>query len=183
MPSLGHLAVGVAAGRLHAGSDGPRLRAPAVFSALALFPDLDGRSLARHPSRGSVWLHRGATHSLLVAALAALAATALTGGLGRPRWRMLFTALAVAASHGLLDTLTRGAGGPMLFWPFSEARILSPVSLVPASPFLPRLLSPRGLDVLAREALLFAPLLAYGLWPRRARCPEAGGALRSGAER
>ena len=182
MPSLGHLAVGVAAGRLHAGSDGPRLRATAIVTALALFPDLDGVSVLLHLPRGSVWLHRGATHSLLAAALAALAATALANRMGRPRWRMLATAFAVAASHGLLDTLTRGAGGPMLLWPFSTARILSPVSLVPASPYLGRLFSPRWLDVLAREALLFAPLLAYGLWPRRARRAEPGGELRSGAE-
>ena len=169
MPSLGHLAVGLAAGRLHAGSDGPRLRATAVLAGLALFPDLDAFSRALGARPGSVWLHRGASHSRVAAAAAALLVSAVAGGVGRSRWRMLLTAAVVAASHGLLDTLTSGAGGPMLLWPFSTARILSPLAIVPASPFIGRLLSPRGLDVLRREAILFAPLLLYGLWPRRRR--------------
>jgi inner membrane protein len=167
MPSLGHLAVGLAAGRLHAGGDGPRLRATVAFSALALLPDLDGVSLFVRPAADSVWRHRGASHSLALAAAAALLVTVLMGGLGRSRGRMLATALLVAASHALLDALTRGARGPMLFWPFSAERILFPVSLLPASPMLPRLLTHRGLDVLLREALVFAPLVVYGLWPRR----------------
>lgn len=167
MPSIGHLAVGLAAGRLHAGMDGPRLRATIVLTGLAVLPDLDGLSLVFRLGPGSVWRHRGASHSLLVAAAAALLATAVVGGLGRTRWRMLATTLAVAASHGLLDAFTKGAGGPMLLWPFATGRVLFPVAFVPASPLLPRLLTPRGLDVMLREAILFAPLLVYGLWPRR----------------
>jgi inner membrane protein len=166
MPSIGHLAVGLAAGRLHAGDDGPRLRATLVLTGLAILPDLDGITLFLRPGPDSVLRHRGASHSLLVAAAAAVLVTALAGGLGRSRARMLVTALAVAASHGLLDSLTRGAGGPMLAWPLSTERVLAPVTLVPASPLLPRLFTQRGLDVMLREAILFAPLLLYGLWPR-----------------
>ncbi|HYD39418.1 MAG TPA: metal-dependent hydrolase [Anaeromyxobacter sp.] len=167
MPSIGHLAVGLAAGRLHAGRDGPRLRATALFTGLALLPDLDGLALVFQPGPGSVWRHRGATHSLAVAVAVALLVTAVVGGLGRSRWRMLATALAVAGSHALLDAFTRGAGGPMLFWPFSTEKILFPFAAIPASPLLPRLLTPRGIDVMLRELVLFAPLYAYGLWPRR----------------
>jgi len=167
MPSIGHLAVGLAAGRLHAGRDGPRLRATAVLTGLALLPDLDGLGLILRPEPGSVWRHRGASHSLVMAVVAALLVTAVVGGLGRSRWRMLATALAVAGSHALLDAFTKGAGGPMLFWPFSTEKVLFPVAFVPASPLLPRLLTPRGLDVMLRELVVFAPLWSYGLWPRR----------------
>ncbi|MGC3997110.1 MAG: metal-dependent hydrolase [Anaeromyxobacter sp.] len=177
MPSLGHVAVGLAAGRFHTAGGGPRLRATAVFTALAVWPDLDFKARALGAAAGSPWLHRGASHSLLAAAAAALVATALAGGMGQPRVRTFLTALAAAASHGLLDALTRGAAGPMLLWPFTDARFLAPLALVPASPFLPRLLSARGLSVLLREALVFLPLLAYGLWPRRRpalSAPDAG---------
>ncbi len=174
MPSIGHLAVGLAAGRLHAGRDGPRLRATAVFTGLAFLPDLDGLALVFDPGPGSVWRHRGASHSLVLAVAAALLVTALAGGLGRSRWRTLATALAVAASHALLDALTHGAGGPMLLWPFTTEKLLLPVAFIPASPLLPRLLTPRGIDVMLRELILFAPLFVYGLWPRRVGCGERG---------
>ncbi len=166
MPTIGHLAVGLAAGRIHAGSDGPRLRTTIVFTGLALLPDLDVLSLLLRPAADSAWRHRGASHSLLFAAAVALLVTAVVGGLGRSRPRMLVTAFVVAASHGLLDALTHGAAGPMLLWPFSTERLFAPVRLVPAAPLLPRLFTHRGLDVMLRELLLFAPLLLYGLWPR-----------------
>lgn len=169
MPSIGHLAVGLAAGRLHAGREGPRWRATLVFTGLAFLPDVDGLALVFRPEPGSVWRHRGASHSVLLAAAAALAVTALVGGLGRSRWRTFATALAVTAGHGLLDALTRGAGGPMLLWPFSAEKILFPFAFIPASPLLPRLLTQRGVEVMLRELVLFAPLFVYGVWPGRGR--------------
>ena len=140
-----------------------------MFTGLALLPDLDGLALVFRPEPGSVWRHRGASHSLLLAAGAALVATALVGGLGRSRWRTFATALAVTAGHGLLDALTRGAGGPMLLWPFSTEKILFPFAFIPASPLLPRLFTPRGVEVMLRELILFGPLFLYGLWPSRGR--------------
>jgi len=177
MPSIGHLAVGLAAGRLHAGRDGPRLRSTLVFTGLAFLPDVDGLSLLFRPEPGSVWRHRGASHSLLLAVAAAALVAALVGGLGRSRLRMLATAVAVTAGHGLLDAMTRGAGGPMLLWPLSTEKILFPFAFIPASPLLPRILTPRGIDVMLRELVLFAPFFAYALWPRRwsLRGATAGG--------
>jgi inner membrane protein len=174
MPSLGHLAVGIAAGRLHAGEEGPRLAATAAFVGLAAFPDLDVLAGRLGAGPGSDWLHRGASHSLAVAAVAALLVTLAADGLGRSRWRMLLTAALVAASHGLLDAFTRGGSGIMLLWPASAARFLAQWTPIPASPFLPRFLSARGLEVLLFEALVFAPFLVYGLWPRRRLVLEPG---------
>lgn len=167
MPSLGHVAVGLAAGRLHAGRDGPRLRATLAFTALATFPDLDLFGRALGAPAGSAWLHRGALHSLAVALVAGLVAALLLGGLGRSRARFAVTAALVAASHGLLDTLTSGGRGAMLLWPASAERLLAPVAVVAAAPMGLRLATLRGLEVLWREAVLFSVLLAYAAWPRR----------------
>lgn len=176
MPSLGHVAVGLAAGRLHAGPDGPRLRATVAFTALATFPDLDvlARGLGAPP--GSVWLHRGALHSLPVALAAALLAALALGGLGRSRARLALTAALVAASHGLLDTFTSGGRGAMLLWPVSTERFLAPVALVAAAPMGARLATVRGLEVMWREAVIFSALLVYAAWPRRLWPGRRGGA-------
>jgi inner membrane protein len=165
MPSLGHVAVGLAAGRLHAGDGRPRLAAAALYTALATFPDLDVLARALGAGRGSPWLHRGALHALPVAALAGVVAALAIGGLGRSRARTALLGAAVAASHGLLDTLTHGGGGVMLLWPFDLSRHLAPWALLPAAPLGLRFLSHRGIDVLATEAILFLPLLVYALWP------------------
>jgi inner membrane protein len=173
MPSLGHVAVGLAAGRLHAGSQGPRLAPALAFTALATFPDLDFVSRAYlGAERGSVWAHRGAAHSLAVAVAAGVLSALVLGGLGRSRLRAAVTGALVAASHGVLDTITRGGSGAMLLWPLSDARLLAPISLLPAAPMGLRVLSPAGLDVALRELLLFSPLLAYAAWPRRPRGPS-----------
>jgi inner membrane protein len=173
MASLGHLVVGMAGGRLQAG-DGPRLRPMLAFTALAMFPDLDGAARLLGAGAGSPWLHRGALHSLLLsAAAAALAALLLPGGRGRA-----FTfaaAFATAASHGLLDLFTHGGSGVMLPWPLSPERLLAGWRPLPAAPMGLRLLSPRGIWLMAREALLFAPLLIYALWPRRGTPSRARG--------
>lgn len=173
MPSLGHVAVGLAAGRLHAGPDGPRLAPTAAFTLLAVLPDLDVLARWLGAARGSPWLHRGALHSLALAVAAGALAALLLGGLGRSRLRMLVTAVAVAASHGLLDAFTRGGAGPMLLWPFSTERLLAPWANVPAAPMGLRFLGARGVEIALREALLFAPLILYASLPRRRAPPLA----------
>ncbi len=173
MPSFGHVAVGLAAGRFQA-QDGPRLRPALVLTGLAMFPDLDVVAAWTGAGWHSVWWHRGALHSLLAAAIAAVLGALLVGrGRGRGFPVALLLCLATAASHGLLDTLTHGGSGVMLLWPFSRVRFLSPWHPIPASPIGLRILSPRGLELLAGEAVLFAPLLAYALWPRRGGIPRA----------
>ena len=163
MPSIGHAIVGLGAARAYAtGRDVP-WRTTATFVALATLPDLDVilRRLDAHLTDAG--LHRGASHSLLASAAVALAVAAL-GGQGRSRLAMLLAAAATAASHPLLDLFTGGGAGVMLLWPWSEARLLAPVQLLPAAPIGPRLLSARGLAVGARELLLFSPLVAWLAW-------------------
>ena len=94
MASLGHVAVGLAAARRHA--DGlraarPSLLAYAAFSALALLPDIDVVGLRFHVAYAAEWGHRGAAHSLAIAARVGLAvACARAGARGcyaLPWWR------------------------------------------------------------------------------------------------
>lgn len=183
MPSLGHVAVGLAAGRLHSGPARPRLAPSLVFIALATFPDVDVLARQLGAVRGSAWLHRGALHSLLVATAVGIAVAAVTGGLGRSRWRMAATAVLVAASHGVLDAFTSGGRGVMFLWPASSERWLAPWPFVSAAPMGIRLVSARGLEVLLREAALFSPLLLYALWPARRPAALADAPARSGPRR
>lgn len=168
MPSVGHAILGLAAARAYAPSREVPWRTAATFLALALFPDLDVLLLRLHAHLGDAGLHRGASHALLVSAALGLAAAAL-GGQGRSRWAMLWAAVLTAASHPLADLFTGGGAGVMLAWPWSEARFLAPLRLLPAAPMGPRLLSARGLGVAARELLLFSPLLAWLAWARLRR--------------
>src|SRR5688572_9983511 len=105
MASLGHVAVGIAAGRLF-GADKPRQLAAVMlgFSALSLLPDLDAVGFTLGDAYADPWGHRGATHSLVFAAAAGLAAGLLVWAWGGASSRRAAGyAAAVVASHPLLD--------------------------------------------------------------------------------
>jgi inner membrane protein len=88
-----------------------------LAAILPLVPDLDVFSSA---SYGSALGHRGVTHSLLFALSAGLVAASIVSRPLRRRWWMLACVFfAIAATHGLLDALTRGGGGIPFFWPFA----------------------------------------------------------------
>jgi len=131
---LTHAALPLLAGRvvnLPAGVPARRLATAAVVCAcavdldlLAAFTDLRGRD---------AFEHRGFFHSLCFAALLAGAATALA--FRRHRFLPVFTLLfAAAASHPLLDLLTRGGPGVALLSPFYSGRLLAPLQLIPVCP-------------------------------------------------
>jgi len=88
---------------------------------LPVLPDLDTLSLR---SYSSIWGHRGFTHSLAFALTAGLLATALTGWYFRIGfWRLAIVFCAAAASHALLDMLTKGGEGVALWWPLDNGRV------------------------------------------------------------
>lgn len=163
MASLGHVAVGLAAGRLHE-RDRPA-RWMVTFTALSLGPDADVVTFLLGIPYEHALGHRGATHSLFVALLGAACALAPQ----THRLRAAILGVLVIASHGLLDAATTGGLGIALFWPFDDTRYFLPARPIPVAPIGRGMLSGRGLYVLAVEALLFAPLLLYALWPRRPR--------------
>ena len=167
MASLGHIAVGLAAGRAWAGARAGRTML--VFATLSLLPDVDVLGMALGVPYGAPWGHRGATHSLVVAVLLGLAAPLVARTRGPRAVAMALLVAAAVASHGLLDAMTDGGKGVALLWPFTTRRIFSPWRPIPVAPIGVGLLSVEGLAVMAWEAVVFLPLFVYALWPRRAR--------------
>jgi inner membrane protein len=174
MASIGHVAVGMALGRYEAGASSLRRLAVSmgVFSALALLPDADVIAFVFRIPYAAPWGHRGATHSIVFAALVALAVVGLARLVRLPAWRMGLLAFLAVGSHGLLDALTDGGLGAALLWPFSNVRLFAPVRPLPVAPIGVGMLSPRGLYVVAVELAAFLPFWAYALWPRRRAARE-----------
>ena len=183
MASIGHVAVGMAAARWRSGTGGARgaTRALALsmllWSGLSMLPDADVLGFALGVRYGDPWGHRGATHSFAFAIALGLLLGLLAAGFGaagarRPPRAAVVTALLaslVLASHAVLDTLTDGGRGCALFWPFSDERHFAPLRPIPVAPIGLGFLSQRGLRVALVELVLFAPVFAYALWPRRSR--------------
>jgi inner membrane protein len=168
MASLGHIAVGMAAGRWW--NPARPGRAMLGLSALAMLPDADVIGMACGVPYGAPWGHRGATHSIAIAlvtgaAFAWLARRSTT----RPVAAAFVVAILVAVSHGLLDAMTDGGRGIALLWPMTTTRYFFPWRPIPVAPIGLGFLSEEGLAVAAWEAALFMPVFAYALWPRRWR--------------
>jgi inner membrane protein len=60
-----------------------------------------------------------------------------------------------------------GGAGLRWLWPFTDHRYFAPWHPIPVSPIGLGLLSSYGARVAAHELLLFAPVFAYAMWPRR----------------
>jgi inner membrane protein len=165
MPSVGHIAVGLAARRVARTGFAPGAWT-ALLVGLSLLPDADVVAFALGIPYAAPFGHRGASHSLVFAALVGGACAAVAAAHGRPRMAVGLVATLVVASHGLLDTMTDGGLGVALLWPFSNERFFAPWRPIPVAPIGARLFSARGLDVILTELALFLPVLAVGLWPR-----------------
>lgn len=169
MASLGHVAVGMAAARFYRGAGPARwtlFSSMVVWSGLSLLPDADVLGFRHGIAYGDPWGHRGATHSLFFSALLGAAI-----GIAAPLFRLpaletgVLAAL-VLASHAILDTFTDGGLGCALLWPFSDERFFAPWRPLPVAPIGRAFISAAGLQVVAVEVVLFAPLLVYAGWPR-----------------
>ena len=111
---------------------------PARFWVLAVLcavlPDADVLAFSFGIPYGSVWGHRGLTHSLLFAALAGVLVTAVFFR-GAPNRGALAAFFALAtASHAALDALTNGGLGVALFAPFGAGRYFFPFRPLEVSP-------------------------------------------------
>ncbi|PTL82894.1 metal-dependent hydrolase [Vitiosangium sp. GDMCC 1.1324] len=169
MASFGHVAVGLALGRLGAGGAPPGRVAAWMLglSVLSLLPDADALSFKLGIAYAAEWGHRGASHSLALAAGVALAVAAVTRLSRGPALKAGLLSLAAMGSHGLLDAMTTGGLGAALLWPFTQARYFFPWRPIPVAPIGLGMLSARGLYVVQAELLLFLPFWLYALWPRR----------------
>jgi len=171
MPTIfTHALLPVAAGALLG-----RARVPVSLAlagaALAVLPDLDVVGFRFGLGYASDWGHRGATHSLLFALLVSGLVALLWARARSPgAWLFLFACM---ASHPLLDLLTDGGQGVMLFWPFSEARIALSWQPIRVSPIGARFFTGRGLETVWSELTrIWLPvLLLCGVAIRRRRRP------------
>ncbi len=136
------------------------------WAALSLAPDADVIGFGLGVRYADPWGHRGATHSLCFAIAVALALGAVAPLFRADRWRTFGYATVVLVSHPVLDAMTTGGLGCALFWPFDLTRYFAPLRLIPVAPIGNAFFSTRGLNVALVELLLFAPALAYALWPR-----------------
>jgi inner membrane protein len=181
MASIGHVAVGMAAARWRSTRGGAPPGGGALalsmllWSGLSMLPDADVIGFALGVRYGDPWGHRGATHSFVfsialgtVLGLAGARSRAAARGRGFARAAGATALLAslVLASHAVLDALTDGGRGCALYWPFSDERHFAPLRPIPVAPIGLGFLSARGLRVALVELVLFAPVLAYALWPR-----------------
>jgi inner membrane protein len=163
MASLGHIAVGMAAARFDRPGDAPRWSSMAWWSALSLLPDADVVGFALGVNYGDPWGHRGATHSFTFSVVVGLA-VALALRLARPRsGRTALIAIAVLASHAILDTMTDGGLGCALLWPFDLTRYFAPWRPIPVAPIGLAFFSPYGGIIALTELVLFSPLLLFAL--------------------
>jgi inner membrane protein len=176
MASVGHIAIGMAAARVHGDGCVPRWRSLALWSVLSLLPDADAIGFAFGVDYAAPWGHRGATHSLALSLALGLTIGLAAHWLKRPGGRTALVAGVVLASHGLLDTMTDGGLGCALLWPFDLTRYFAPWRPIPVAPIGLAFLSPYGGMIALTELVLFSPALLCALRSRRARAkPVAAG--------
>ncbi len=128
-----------------------------LTAVCAMIPDADVIVAALiGAERGSMFAHRGFTHSIFFAALfgsvaAFVAAKFLQTGVSFPKL-FLFFALATF-SHPFLDMLTDGGSGVALLAPFSNERFFFPWRPIEVSPIGLRFFSERGSTVILSEII------------------------------
>ena len=142
------------------------LRLWVLGAACAVLPDADVIGVPLGIPFGSLFGHRGLSHSLLSAATLAAVVVALSsrripGGVSRARlWLYFFLA---TTSHGVLDALTNGGPGIAFFAPFDNTRYFFPVRPVVVSPIGVRpFFSEWGLRVIESELIwIWLPCLIF----------------------
>jgi inner membrane protein len=142
----------------------PRLLAAGVTAAI--LPDLDVAAFALGIPYADGFGHRGASHSILFAALIGTLGAAMCKLLhARPAQAGAFL-LACAISHPLLDAMTSGGLGVALLWPWSGHRYFAPWRPILVSPFANGFFGTRGIATLLSELRwVWLPLfLGATLW-------------------
>lgn len=164
MASIGHIAVGMLAGRLHGARNGKDLLATmSAYAGLSLLPDLDILPLAFGVHDKGLCGHRGISHTWLFAAVVAAGAYLLFRK-GRNPIRVTVLTFLTVASHGFLDASTTDSRGIHLLWPLLSERIVMPLRPIPVAPSGIAFLSLRGIEVSLVETLYFLPLMLLALW-------------------
>lgn len=122
----------------------------------AMIPDADVIGFAFRIQYGSMFGHRGFTHSFVFAVLfgtlvAFFVHKYLKTGLSLPVLIIFFAS--ATFSHPLLDMLTNGGLGVALFAPFSSDRFFFPWRPIEVSPIGAGFFSSRGIGVILSEII------------------------------
>jgi inner membrane protein len=118
----------------------------------SVLPDLDVIAFRIGVPYAANFGHRGFSHSLLFALLAAIAGACLCRFLFSTFLRSFFLIFITIVSHGVLDAFTNGGLGIAFLWPWSAERFFSPVQVIEVAPLgIARFFSPKGSVVLLSE--------------------------------
>jgi inner membrane protein len=152
----------------------PRWAVPVTAGLFAMAPDLDTWAmLALDIPHGSFFSHRGFFHSPFFLTVLALAVAWLA-----VRRRAAFLLAAVwagaAVTHPLLDMLTDGGSGVMLFFPFSAERLFFPWRPIRVSPLSIARFFDRAGEILLSELPFCAAAILWGVGVRRWRKAPPG---------
>lgn len=142
----------------------PRLLAAGVLATV--LPDLDVAAFALGIPYADAFGHRGASHSLLFAAMLALLGALLHRPLRSRPAQAAAWLFACTVSHPLLDAMTSGGLGVALLWPWDDHRFFAPWRPILVSPFANGFFSTRGMATsLSELRWVWLPLFACaGVW-------------------
>jgi inner membrane protein len=152
----------------------------ALAAVCSVIPDLDVLGFVIGIPYGSVWGHRGFSHSLLFGVLcgAALAMTFLRLRGTRHAFKLAVVLALATLTHAAFDSLTNGGLGVALLAPVSADRYFAPWRPIEVSPIGTAFFSARGARVLASEiAWVWFPsfvLVGIGWAQRRWRSTATG---------
>lgn len=127
-----------------------------LAAVCAIIPDGDVITRSFGVERGSLFSHRGFTHSIFFALLfGSLIALIAHGFLktGIPYLKLLLFFALATFSHPFLDMLTDGGSGVALFAPFSNERFFLPFRPIEVSPIGFGFFSERGIIVILSEMI------------------------------
>ena len=147
--------------------DLPRLRLILVLGTLAVIPDIDVLGFRYGIPYGDALGHRGFTHSILFAAIAAAVtpSVAFRGVklLSRTWWLLVSLAFAATISHGFLDAFTDAGLGVGFFIPFDDTRYFMPWRPLATSPLsISAFINGPALRILTNELMWVGiPLMVF----------------------
>jgi inner membrane protein len=151
-----HSFVGAIAG-CSVGSAPERTKLIVLSLLCGSLPDIDAAAFALHIPYASMWGHRGFTHSIVFALIAAfIIAFAFFKSKHQTTW-IGYTALffGIILSHGLLDAMTNGGQGVAFFSPVMNQRFFFPWTPIKVAPIGIRpMLTKHGFDVIRSEFLV-----------------------------
>lgn len=156
-----------------------------IVIACSILPDIDSLGFHLGVLYGSLWGHRGMTHSLLFAFIVAMLAAMILEKRFDRQGRLAIVFFLVMISHSVLDAMTNGGLGVAFFSPLNTHRYFFPWRPILVSPIGPgRFFGERGLRIIGNEILwVWCPTLIFfaliKLLQHRSPIPTGDTALRN----